>query len=662
MGRREGVNGQFHSIRSICGPFVPKAVTAPGRYGKLAADSAADSVWAGRWAGFPPVSKMRERATERDCDKEDTMNEKKKLPGWLIPAIVIAIAAVIGFVIYQKVYNLLFGGAVAVSIEDIYSNIYACRWQLILIGAAIAAAIAVSIAVIKLPKAKKSMIRWQSLIAAVLVVAVAVNWICLGTEYSLLNQVLADSSGLTDETKAASLALTKEIAEEGIVLLKNDGDSPLPISKDAKLNVFGWGSTMPVYGGTGSGSVDESTAVTLLQGLKNAGFILNDELSQFYVDYCADRPVVGMGEVNWTVVQPTMDEYDAANVFEDAKSFSDTALNVITRAGGEGMDLPDVYSSDCTYNKTQMGGDVVYSTQTDDIDSSKSYLELTNREIQMVARVTSEFDKVYVVVNSANVMEMGWVDQYDVDAALWVAGAGVNGFEALGEILSGTVNPSGRTTDTWVYDLRSTPTANNYGNFTYSNSTQITGSDANTAKFVNYVEGIYLGYKFYETAAVEGLIDYDKTVQYPFGYGLSYTTFDQEISNFTDDGKTITMEITVTNTGSAAGKDVAEIYFNPPYTNGGIEKASANLVEFAKTGLIQPGSSEKVTITFDYEDMASYDDLGHGCYVLEKGEYIVSLNTDSHTVVDSRTVTVDADRIYDDREAVQRLCHRRQPV
>ena len=648
MGRREGVNGQFRSIRSICGPFVPKAVTAPGRYGKLAADSAADSVWAGRWAGFPPVSKMRERATERDCDKEDTMNEKKKLPGWLIPAIVIAIVAVIGFVIYQKVYNLLFGGAVAVSIEDIYSNIYACRWQLILIGAAIAAAIAVSIAVIKLPKAKKSMIRWQSLIAAVLVVAVAVNWICLGTEYSLLNQVLADSSGLTDETKAASLALTKEIAEEGIVLLKNDGDSPLPISKDAKLNVFGWGSTMPVYGGTGSGSVDESTAVTLLQGLKNAGFILNDELSQFYVDYCADRPVVGMGEVNWTVVQPTMDEYDAANVFEDAKSFSDTALIVITRAGGEGMDLPDVYSSDCTYNKTQMGGDVVYSTQTDDIDSSKSYLELTNREIQMVARVTSEFDKVYVVVNSANVMEMGWVDQYDVDAALWVAGAGVNGFEALGEILSGTVNPSGRTTDTWVYDLRSTPTANNYGNFTYSNSTQITGSDANTAKFVNYVEGIYLGYKFYETAAVEGLIDYDKTVQYPFGYGLSYTTFDQEISNFTDDGKTITMEITVTNTGSAAGKDVAEIYFNPPYTNGGIEKASANLVEFAKTGLIQPGSSEKVTITFDYEDMASYDDLGHGCYVLEKGEYIVSLNTDSHTVVDSRTVTVDADRIYDD--------------
>mgnify|MGYP002511565081 CR=1 FL=1 len=591
---------------------------------------------------------MRERATERDCDKEDTMNEKKKLPGWLIPAIVIAIAAVIGFVIYQKVYNLLFGGAVAVSIEDIYSNIYACRWQLILIGVAIAAAIAVSIAVIKLPKAKKSMIRWQSLIAAVLVVAVAVNWICLGTEYSLLNQVLADSSGLTDETKAASLALTKEIAEEGIVLLKNDGDSPLPISKDAKLNVFGWGSTMPMYGGTGSGSVDESTAVTLLQGLKNAGFTLNDELSQFYVDYCSKRPVVGMGEVDWTVVQPTMDEYDAAHVFEDAKSFSNTALIVITRAGGEGMDLPDVYSSECTYNKSQMGGDVVYSTQEDDIDSSKSYLELTNRERQMVERVTSEFDNVYVVFNSSNVMEMGWVDEYNVDAALWVAGTGVNGFDALGEILSGAVNPSGRTTDTWVYDLKATPTANNFGNFTYSNSSQITGSDANTAKFVNYVEGIYLGYKFYETAAVEGLIDYDKTVQYPFGYGLSYTTFDREISNFTDDGKTITIEITVTNTGSAAGKDVAEIYFNPPYTNGGIEKASANLVEFAKTGLIQPGSSEKVTITFDYEDMASYDDLGHGCYVLEKGEYIVSLNTDSHTVVDSRTVTVDADRVYDD--------------
>lgn len=400
------------------------------------------------------------------------MNEKKKLPAWLVPAIIIAVVAVIGFIVYQKVYNLLFGGAVAVSIEDVYSNIYACRWQLLLIGAAIAAAIVVSVAVMKQPRAKKSMIRWQSLIGAVLAVAVAVNWICLGTEYSLLNQVLADSSGLSEETKAGSLALTKEIAEEGIVLLKNDGDAPLPLASGTKLNVFGWGSTMPMYGGTGSGSVDESTAVTLLQGLKDAGFTLNDDLSQFYVDYCSERPVVGMGEVNWTVVQPTMEEYDAANVFEDAKRFSDTALIVITRAGGEGMDLPDVYSTDCAYNKTQMGGDVVYSTQADDIDSSKSYLELTHRELQMVERVTSEFENVYVVFNSSNVMEMGWVDEYGVDAAMWVAGAGVNGFEALGEILAGTVNPSGRTTDTWVYDLKSTPTSNNFGNFTYSNSDQ----------------------------------------------------------------------------------------------------------------------------------------------------------------------------------------------
>lgn len=564
------------------------------------------------------------------------------------PLIGVIIAAIVIYLIYNQVMNLLFGGAVAVSVDDIYSTLDACKVPLIIAGIAVVAAIIVSILVGKKTKRFASMVRWQSVLAVILVIVVAANWICLNIEYSLLNKVMTGSDGLSDETAQASKDLVEEITGEGIVLLKNEGNA-LPLSTDTKLNVFGWGSTQPIYGGTGSGSVDETTAVSLLQGLENAGYELNTELSDFYTEYRADRPVVGMSEVDWTVPQPTMDEYDEQNIFENAKEFSDTALIVITRSGGEGMDLPNVYSEECNYNKTQQGGDVIYSTNEDDIDSEKNYLELTNREIEMVERVTSEFENVYVVINSANAMELGWLEENEnIDAALWCGGAGATGFNALGEVLCGDINPSGRLVDTYVYDLNDSPTANNYGNYEYSNSAEITGSEENVAKFVNYVEGIYVGYKFYETAAVEGLIDYDSVVQYPFGYGLSYTTFEKNISDIQDDGNTITVEVTVTNTGDTAGKDVVEIYYTPPYYNGGIEKASTNLIDFAKTDLLEPGDSQTIEITFDYEDMASYDDQTNLAYVLEHGDYEITLNSDSHTVLDSATVTVDRDIIYND--------------
>lgn len=575
------------------------------------------------------------------------MNKKRKTPKWLLPAVIGGVILLVLAVAAYNVYQLMFGGSVQVSMEDVYSNIRACTVWIVIIAAALTALLVITIAVRRQPEAKRSMIRWESVFAAFAAVLVAINGICLGTEYSLLNQVLAESKSLDEETQAESTQLVEDIAGEGIVLLKNE-DNALPISTDTPLNVFGWGSTQPIYGGSGSGDVDESQAVSLLQGLKNAGYTLNDELSQFYTDYRSDRPEVGMMSVDWTIVQPTMEEYDDADIFETAKEFSDTAVIVITRSGGEGMDLPDVYSDECTYNKTQQGGDVVYSTQEDDLDSEKSYLELSSREIQLVERVTSEFSNVCVIINSSNPMECGWLDEYDsITSALWVAGAGAYGFNSLGEIMTGEVNPSGRLVDTWVYDLRNTPTSNNYGEFEYTNSEEITGGTG-TAKFVNYVESIYVGYKFYETAAEEGLINYDETVQYPFGYGLSYTTFEEEITNFENDGTTVSIDVTVTNTGDVAGKDVAEIYFTPPYYNGGIEKASTNLVEFAKTDVIEPGASETVTITFDLEDMASYDDTGYGCYVLEHGDYQITLNKDSHTVVDSETITVDEDIIYNE--------------
>lgn len=574
------------------------------------------------------------------------MEEKKNK--WLKPLIIVAVIVAAAYFAYRKIYDMLFGGAVAVSMDDVYSTLNAIKVPLIIAAVVIIAAVIVSIAVARKEVGIRKMVRGQSILASILAVAVAANVICLNIEYSLINKVMTGSEGLSEETKQASIELCEEIADEGVVLLKNE-DNALPVNKGTKLNVFGWGSTQPIYGGTGSGSVSEENAVSLLQGLENAGFELNTALTDFYKEYRSDRPSIGMGEVDWTSPQPTMEEYDKNSIFEDAETFSDTAVIVITRAGGEGPDLPEKMSDENTYNTTQMGGEVTYSTNEEDLSSEKSYLELTAREAEMVERVNDSFEKVYVIINSANAMELGWLDEYEnIKAALWCAGAGETGFNALGSIMCGDVNPSGKLVDTYVYDLMSTPVYNNFGNFDYSNSNEITGSEENKAKFVNYVEGIYVGYKYYETAAAEGQIDYDSVVQYPFGYGLSYTTFDKEITSIKDDGTSVTLEVVVENTGDTAGKDVVEIYYTPPYYNGGIEKASTNLLDFEKTEILEPGDSQTISITFNYEDMASYDDINNKSYVLEHGDYAITLNSDSHTVLDSEKITVEKDIIYND--------------
>ena len=456
--------------------------------------------------------------------------------------------------------------------------------------------------------------------------------------YSMVT--LATGGGkVSEENVASATQLCENIADEGIVLLDNDGT--LPMAKNSKLNVFGWASTNPCYGGTGSGALSDAyPTVTLLEGLKNAGFELNTELSDFYTSYRADRPVVGMFSQDWTLPEPEAAQY-TDEMMNNAKAFSDTAMVVITRVGGEGADLPtDV--SQVTYDAGH---------SYNDFEPGDHYLQLSKTEKDMIDLVCKNFDKVVVVYNGANAMELGWVKDYSqIKSVVWCAGTGQSGFNALGSILCGDVNPSGRTIDTFVYDLTQTPTANNFGNFNYTNMDEFKASSfgADTIPaFVNYVEGIYVGYKFYETAAAEGLIDYDKTVVYPFGRGLSYTTFTQTLNSVTEADGTITVDVTVTNTGSASGKEVVEVYYNPPYTNGGIEKASANLIGFAKTSELAPGASENVTVTFKAEDMASYDTYGKGCYVLEKGDYVISINADSHTVLDSKVYNVASDIVYD---------------
>ena len=526
----------------------------------------------------------------------------------------------------------------AINMDDVIKVVSSIKGYLIALAAVVLLAVAVMVGCRKMKKSKKYLIRWQAGLGLVAAAAIIVNLILTGPMYSMVS--LATGGGkVSEENVASATQLCEDIADEGIVLLDNDGT--LPMAKNSKLNVFGWASTNPCYGGTGSGALSDAyPTVTLLEGLTNAGFELNTELSDFYTSYRADRPVVGMFSQDWTLPEPEAAQY-TDEMMNNAKAFSDTAMVVITRVGGEGADLPtDVskvtYDAGHSYN---------------DFEPGEHYLQLSKTEKDMIDLVCKNFDKVVVVYNGANAMELGWVKDYSqIKSVIWCAGTGQSGFNALGSILCGDVNPSGRTIDTFVYDLTQTPTANNFGNFNYTNMDEFKansfGADTIPA-FVNYVEGIYVGYKFYETAAAEGLIDYDKTVVYPFGRGLSYTTFTQTLNSVTEADGTITVDVTVTNTGSASGKEVVEVYYNPPYTNGGIEKASANLIGFAKTSELAPGASENVTVTFKAEDMASYDTYGKGCYVLEKGDYVISINADSHTVLDSKVYNVASDIVYD---------------
>lgn len=526
----------------------------------------------------------------------------------------------------------------AINMDDVIKVVSSIKGYLIALAAVVLLAVAVMVGCRKMKKSKKYLIRWQAGLGLVAAAAIIVNLILTGPMYTMVS--LATGGGkVSEENVASATQLCEDIADEGIVLLDNDGT--LPMAKNSKLNVFGWASTNPCYGGTGSGALSDAyPTVTLLEGLTNAGFELNTELSDFYTSYRADRPVVGMFSQDWTLPEPEAAQY-TDEMMNNAKAFSDTAMVVITRVGGEGADLPtDV--SQVTYDAGH---------SYNDFEPGNHYLQLSKTEKDMIDLVCKNFDKVVVVYNGANAMELGWVKDYSqIKSVIWCAGTGQSGFNALGSILCGDVNPSGRTIDTFVYDLTQTPTANNFGNFNYTNMDEFKansfGADTIPA-FVNYVEGIYVGYKFYETAAAEGLIDYDKTVVYPFGRGLSYTTFTQTLNSVTEADGTITVDVTVTNTGSASGKEVVEVYYNPPYTNGGIEKASANLIGFAKTSELAPGASENVTVTFKAEDMASYDTYGKGCYVLEKGDYVISINADSHTVLDSKVYNVASDIVYD---------------
>lgn len=537
-----------------------------------------------------------------------------------------------------------------INMADVMNVIGSLTPYLIAIGVLFVLALIITFAVNKKTVkevATRKIVHSESWLVALVGIVVAVSMMLTGPLSTLLNNATITKYTLSDATVSKANELAKDVQSEAVTLLKND-DSNLPLS-GKKVNVFGWGSTNPVYGGTGSGSMSKQyKTVSLLDGMKQAGLKTNTELSKLYTDYRKDRPEVGMFAQDWTLPEVPAKQY-SDKLVSDAKDFSDEAVVVLTRVGGEGADLPtDMKAKGITYKNN--------SKDYDDFQKGESFLQLSKTERDMIDLVTSNFKKVTLVYNGANTFQFDFLNDYpQIQSVVWCPPAGQTGFSALGEVLAGETNPSGKTSDTFLKDLTKLVSYNNFGKFEYTNMADkaakykgFTGDDVTAIPgFVNYSEGIYVGYKFYETASDEGLINYDDTVAFPFGYGLSYTSFDQKLDSVKYKGGKVTVTATVTNTGDKAGKDVVEAYYNPPYTDGGIEKASKNLAGFEKTKELQPGESQKVTVKFDDDDMASYDYKGAKAYVLEKGDYDISIQSDSHHVIDHKAITVKDTVTYD---------------
>lgn len=439
-------------------------------------------------------------------------------------------------------------------------------------------------------------------------------------------------------SKAEAFANAQEVnlklAEEGFVLLKNE-NAALPMNRGARISVFSKNSVNLSYGGSGSGGFDTSNNKDLYESLNDAGFVTNPTLKSFY-ESSQSGPVRtanssdldnGDNQKIATAETPQSKYTDAVkNSYAD---YSDAALVVITRIGGEGFDLP-------RYQGDSEGA----------VSADSHYLELDQNEIDLLTAVTDgTFKRVVVVFNTPSSFEATFLKDSayaafadKIDAAVWIGFTGSNGITALGEILNGDVNPSGRLVDTWAADFTKNPSFVNFGTGCLPDTTD--KYDGGMYYSVDYEEGIYVGYRYYETRGeTDGEDWYNANVVYPFGYGLSYTTFDWTVGDASASeielGTTITVPVTVKNTGSAAGKDVVQLYASAPYTLGGIEKAHKVLVGFAKTKLLQPGESETVTVSFDPYSAASYDyrdanSNGFSGYELEAGEYTLYVSRNAH--------------------------------
>ena len=472
--------------------------------------------------------------------------------------------------------------------------------------------------------------------------------------------------------RAEGQALSKQIVQEGSVLVKNNGVLPLDKSEVSQVNVFGHASIDWVYGGSGSGQVEpensnSSENIDLLKALQLYDVDYNEALPEMYNKFCAPFGDIGsisnMYDTFYRLAEPSLSynkDYYTDELLNDAKNYSDTAIVVIGRHAGETEDPTRIQYKAKAKEKT---------------DTSRHYLEISTEEEELLTYVGANYDKVIVIVNSTNTMELDFVETIPgIDACLVVGATGTRGAEGIPGVLYGEVSPSGRFTDTYAYDMASNvnykrTSSQGIGHYTNGQELYPTGAGSNAGSssrtapaFIDYIEGVYLGYKWYETADAEGIWNeysrevldndgskitlngYDSVVQYPFGYGLSYTQFNWVVESVSiPDGSEINrdsqivIQVAVENVGSHAGKDVVEIYFTPEYKAGEIEKAHVNLVGFAKSSTLNPGEREILTITIDADDMTAYDayDLnknGNKGYELDAGTYQIKLMTDSHNV------------------------------
>lgn len=512
---------------------------------------------------------------------------------------------------------------------------------------------------------------WSAVIALLVVVTIVANFVLTGPLYTVMNMyfgkgdvIISDNEDTQvdanyytsdysngEELLTASEKLAVQIASEGFVLLKNE-DNTLPLQESEKnVSFFGRTSVDPIYTGAGSAAT-ESSPVDYKTAFEADGFTVNGALYDFYANHKISTETVktqmmtGMGPMDVeytgrgfisamgaaTFVNDIIAEVPVADYPEELKDsfaeYNGAAIVFIGRVGGEGCDLPIDMSEHATT----------------EADKSKTYLELDSRELDMLAYVKAQkdagvFDKIVVICNTANAMELGFLEDeaYGIDAALWVGCVGDQGANAVAGILSGDVNPSGRLVDTYVADLTKDPSFQNFDDIYYSNVDGSIGG-YESGCFNEYEEGIYVGYRYYETAAAEAMagnyegFDYDSEVIYPFGYGLSYSDFSMKYEgtpSYKDD--VYTFDVTVTNEGDVAGKQVVQIYAEAPYIVGGVEKSKVVLAAFDKTNLLAPGESETLTLTINEDDLASYDYKNYGCYVLDSGLYKFYLSENAHS-------------------------------
>ena len=448
--------------------------------------------------------------------------------------------------------------------------------------------------------------------------------------------------GSVAELKAAGLKKVEEVEGEGAVLLKNNGALPL----SGKVSLFGATASSPVYGGTGSGAVSTSEAIGYVSALEKAGLdVTNEALLQWYIDEEYGRDFTpggaGINEAKWSKIKKS----DAASTFGNGE----VAIFVIGRVGGEANDLKASNHPDGGYNPLGQ-----------DVDNNSDYLMLNKEELGILSGLKELKDQgklknIVVLINSANPISCGFLfdEQYGIDAALWIGSVGQTGLNAVGELLTGKINPSGSLPDTWWMNNLLNPAMANFGCYTYTNADNytFTSSAGKFASYVVYQEGIYLGYRYTETryedvvlgTANTGNYNYNEVVAFPFGYGLSYTSFAMSDMKVTKQGEGMdteyVIEVTVTNTGSVAGKKAVQIYVQKPYTDydrtHGIEKAAVELAGYGKTAILAPGDSETVKVTVPEYFLTSYDATGSGVYILDAGDYFFTAADNSHDAINN---------------------------